>query len=160
VPQRDALLFVTLAVIGVTLILQGLTLPWLVKRLGVVADEDFDARQKALARFRTIEAALATIAEMGLETDGIPPPLIDRAREMYTERARQLMGDCRSSPLGEDADPGAWQELRRRLLEAEREALYDLLDEGSVPLAVIREVERDLDLEEERLARTSVGVAA
>ena len=148
VPQRDALLFVTLAVIGVTLILQGLTLPWLVRRLGVEADEDFDARQKALARFRTVEAALATIADLGLEADGAPPALVDRAREMYTERARQLIGDCRSGPLGEDGDPVAWNQLRRRLLQAEREALADLLDDGSVPLAVIREVERDLDLEE------------
>ena len=58
---------------------------------------------------------------------------------------------------GSDLDPVGWLELRHRLLDAEREALLDLLDEGSVPLAAIREVERDLDLEEERLNRTPVA---
>ena len=157
VPQREALLFVTLAVIAVTLGLQGLTLPLLIARLGVEDEAGTDERVKALARFRTVEAALATIADLAFDDD-MPSPLVDRAREMYGERARQLMGQCRVPEAGgNDLDPGAWLELRRRLLDAEREALFDLIDDGSVPVAVIREVERDLDLEEERLNRTPVA---
>ena len=158
VPQRDALLFVTLAVIAVTLGLQGLTLPLLINRLGVEEDAGTDERIKALARFRTVEAALATIADLALSGDDMPMPLVDRAREMYGERSRQLAGECRVPEAGgNDLDPVEWLELRRRLIEAEREALFDLIDEGTVPIAVIREVERDLDLEEERLNRTPVA---
>jgi monovalent cation/hydrogen antiporter len=157
VPQRDALLFVTLAVIAVTLGLQGLTLPLLINRLGVEEDAGTDERIKSLARFRTVEAALATIADLAFSGD-MPMPLVDRAREMYGERARQLAGECRVPEAGgNDLDPGEWLELRRRLIESEREALFDLIDEGTVPISVIREVERDLDLEEERLNRTPVA---
>ena len=85
---------------------------------------------------------------------------MDRAREMYGERSRQLAGECRVPEAGgSDLDPAEWLELRRRLIDAEREALFDLIDEGTVPIAVIREVERDLDLEEERLNRTPVASA-
>ena len=160
IPQREALLFVTLAVIAVTLGLQGLTLPLLIRRLGVEEDAGADERVKALTRFRTVEAALATIADLAFTGDEVPPALVDRAREMYGERSRQLAGECRVPEAGgSDLDPVGWLELRRRLLDAERQALLDVLDEGSVPLAVIREVERDLDLEEERLNRTPVAAA-
>jgi monovalent cation/hydrogen antiporter len=161
VPQRDAILFVTLAVIGFTLTVQGLTLPPLVRRLGLTTEDEVDVRMKALTRLRTAEAALATVGDLAFGGDGPPPGLVDRAREMYQERARQLAGQCRvPEDGGADLDPAAWVELRRRLLDAEREALLDLLDEGSVPVAVIREVERDLDLEEERLKRTPMGAPA
>src|SRR5829696_184576 len=154
VPQRETLLFVTLAVIAVTLGLQGLTLPLLIRRLGVEEEAGSDDRVKALARFHTVEAALSTIATMAFD-ESVPTPLVDRAREMYGDRARQLAGQCSVPGAGgSDLDPAAWLELRRRLLEAEREALFDLIDDGTVPISVIREVERDLDLEEERLNRT------
>ncbi|HYH91106.1 MAG TPA: Na+/H+ antiporter [Solirubrobacteraceae bacterium] len=159
-PQREALLFLTLAVIAVTLGLQGLTLPILIRRLGVEDAAGTDVRIKALTRFRTVEAALATIADLAFSGSEVPTALLDRAREMYGERSRQLAGECRiPEEGGSDLDPVGWLELRRRLLDAEREALLDLLDEGAVPLAAIREVERDLDLEEERLNRTPVAAA-
>jgi hypothetical protein len=118
-------------------------------------------RMKALTRLRTAEAALATVGDLAFGGDGLPQGLVDRAREMYQERTRQLAGQCRvPEDGGADLDPAAWVDLRRRLLDTEREALLGLLDEGSVPVAVIREVERDLDLEEERLNRTPMGAPA
>jgi hypothetical protein len=42
------------------------------------------------------------------------------------------------------------------LIDVERSALVDLRDEGRISLSVLREVERDLDLEQERLSRTAV----
>jgi hypothetical protein len=59
-------------------------------------------------------------------------------------------------PEGEESDVAAWTELRRHLLDVERAALLELRDEGRVRTAVIRDVERDLDLEEERLNRAAV----
>ena len=46
--------------------------------------------------------------------------------------------------------------MRKQLLAVERSALLGLREEGRISLAVLREVERDLDLEEERLSRTAV----
>ncbi len=154
---RAAILFLTLTTISITLVLQGLTLPTLIRRLGV-EEPPPGVREKSLARFRTTEAALAQIADLGFEEeDDFSAATVERAREMYTERVRQLTGDCREGvPARSDADQRAWAKLRGRLLATERSALTDLRSEGRISLAVLREVERDLDLEEERLQRTSV----
>ena len=154
-PGRDLLLFLVLAVIGVTLVVQGLTLPALIRRLGVEETRS-SARGKAMARFRTVEAALDRIADLSFETDA-PSRALERAREMYVVRAQQLAGQCRTGvPEGEESDVGAWTTLRRQLLDVERAALLELRDEGRVRTVVIREVERDLALEEERLNRAEV----
>ena len=146
-PNRDLVLFLTLAVIGATLVVQGLTLPVLIKLLGVEEIET-DERKAAVARFRTTEAALGRIAELSFEDDEAGQNALDRAREMYTARARQLTGICRTGiPDTEDSEL-AWLQLRRELLDVERAALRDLQREGRVNIGVLRQVERDLDLEE------------
>lgn len=154
---RAAILFLTLTTISITVILQGLTLPSLISRLRI-EEPPPGSREKALARFRTTEAALSQIADLGFEDDDeIPETTVERAREMYTERVRQLTGDCREGvPPRAKSDVVAWSKLRKRLLETERAALTDLRSEGRISRAVLREVEHDLDLEEERLTRTSV----
>jgi CPA1 family monovalent cation:H+ antiporter len=154
---QAAILFLTLMTIGITLILQGLTLPLLIARLGILPPVG-SAAEKARIRFRTTEAALGHIADLSFDhDDDIRDSTVERAREMYTERVRQLTGDCREGvPARSDDDRAAWAAMRRRLLEVERRALLDLRDEGRVSVAAIRDVERDLDLEEERLARTPV----
>ena len=154
-PGRDLILFLTLAVIGATLLVQGLTLPLLVSRLGVEEEETASGRDKALTRFRTVEAALERIADLSFEDDR-RSPTVERAREMYAIRAQQLSGACRTGvPDSDTADVATWTRLRRELLGVERSALLDLRDEGKVTVGVVREVERDLDLEEERLSRAA-----
>ncbi len=151
-PNRDLVLFLTLAVIGATLVVQGLTLPVLIKLLGV-EEVETDERKAAVARFRTTEAALGRIAELSFEDDEARQNALDRAREMYTARARQLTGICRTGiPDTEDSEL-AWLQLRGELLDVERAALRDLQREGRVNIGVLRQVERDLDLEEGRLTR-------
>ena len=154
-PGRPLIVFLTLTTIGITLIAQGLTLPHLVRILRL-EEAAPGVREKALARFRTTEAALTQIADLSFENDGVPPQTIERAREMYAERARQLTGDCREGvPPRSQADVAAWASLRKQLLAVERRALMELRQEGRISLRVLREVERDLDLEEERLSRTA-----
>jgi CPA1 family monovalent cation:H+ antiporter len=154
-PQRELILFLTLAVIGVTLLLQGLTMPLVVRGLGVEENRS-SARGKAMARFRTVQAALDRVSDMSFERDA-PQPALERAREMYATRAQQLSGTCREGvPDSADSDVAAWTDLRRHLLGVERAALIELRNEGRVGLGVMREVERDLDLEEARLDRVAV----
>jgi Na+/H+ antiporter len=154
-PGQAAIVFLTLTTIAITLTVQGFTLPLLVKGLGIQPPAG-GARQKALARFRTTEAALAEIADLSFEPGSAREETVERAREMYTERVRQLTGDCREGvPARSQADAAAWKKLRQHLLDVERSALLELRNDGRIPLSVAREVERDLDLEEERLARTA-----
>ncbi len=154
---QAAILFLTLTTIGLTLILQGLTLPLLINALRV-EEPAGSAREKALARFRTTESALGRIADLAFEDgDGFSDSTVERAREMYTERVRQLTGDCREGvPPRSEADVEAWTRLRGQLVDVERAALLELRDEGRISLSVLRDVERDLDLEQERLSRSAM----
>jgi CPA1 family monovalent cation:H+ antiporter len=148
-PARDEILFLTLLVIGVTLVLQGLTLP-LVLRGAVEAPAEPAPRQKALARFEAVEAALERIGELSSHGD-VAPATIERARELYTQRASQLAGECRTGIAEDDTDTAAWIRLRLDLLDAERRELREQRDRGEVTNDVMREVEHDLDLESARL---------
>jgi CPA1 family monovalent cation:H+ antiporter len=148
-PQRDMILFLTLTTIGATLLVQGLTLPALIRRLKV-EDTRSGAQRKAMARFDTVQAALAHVSQLSFD-NGMSPGVVERARGMYTSRARQLAGECRIGVESEPGDDQAWARLRRELLAVERQELLRLRDEGKVPLRVVQDVERDLDLEEARL---------
>jgi monovalent cation/hydrogen antiporter len=149
-PQRDLLVFLTLSVIVATLVVQGLTLPLLLRG---AEDEETpeEGPLKALVRFRTVQAALARIGDLGLADDA-PAGALDRARSLYAQRARQLADDCRTGVAESDSDVAAWLELRRELLGVERRELFQLRDDGEVPARLALELERDLDLEESRLA--------
>ena len=151
-PERDAIIFLTLCVIVVTLVVQGLTLPALIRRLDF-GDDEPDARRQAMARFRAIEAALERIAALSYEEDGVDAATIERARSLYAQRANQLAGECRDGVPVPDSDTGAWLRLRLDLLGTERARLVQLRDEGRITNALLNAVLGDIDLEESRIER-------
>jgi monovalent cation/hydrogen antiporter len=147
-PERDLVVFLAFSVIVVTLVGQGLTLPLLIARLGVVApDEGRDAAaSRALARLS--EVALARLDAVDAE-DGKPAPeLVDRLRERYRARLAHL--DRQHDPDTED-DTDADHELVAEVLEAQREELRRLREEGEITHEVARRLHHDLDVEEARL---------
>jgi Na+/H+ antiporter len=149
-PARDTIIALTLLVIGATLVGQGLTLGWVAR---MILPEDASVpseRATAMARFDTVTAALERIGELSSERN-LPPALVERARELYTTRAQQLAGACRLGVADEESDVAAWLRLRVDLLTLERSALVDARDDGTIPNPVKIAVERELDLEEERL---------
>ena len=148
-PERDMILFLTLSTIAITLIVQGLSLPMLIRRLGV-EDRRPSTQRRAMARFDTVQAALAHVSNLSFES-GMSAGVIERARGLYTSRARQLAGECQVGVEVEEHDDEAWQNLRRELIAVERQELLRLRDEGRIPNRVVLEVERDLDIEESRL---------
>jgi hypothetical protein len=95
-------------------------------------------------------AALAYVSQISF-ANGLSPGVIERARGMYTSRARELAGQCEIGVEAEEGDEAAWANLRRELLAVERQELMRLRDEGRVPNRVLLDVQRDLDLEEARL---------
>jgi CPA1 family monovalent cation:H+ antiporter len=148
-PFRDLIIFLTFAVILATLVGQGLTLPFFIRRLGVAADAG-DAHEEAHARTMTAEAAVQRIEELADEwPDHLE--LIDALRAQYNHRASHI------DPHHEEALDASEQELlehrqiRSAVVEAEREALLQMLERGAVTDEVFRRVERDLDLEELRM---------
>jgi monovalent cation/hydrogen antiporter len=149
-PDRDLLIFLTYAVILATLVVQGLSLPWLIRRLGV-EDDGLDTREELGARMHAAEAAIARVEELAGE-DWVREDTIDRARRLHEFRRRRFAemkhGDGDGS-AGERS--GQYQRLMHEVIAAEREALLRLRNEGRITDEVMRRVERDLDLEEARL---------
>jgi monovalent cation/hydrogen antiporter len=149
-PDRDLLVFLTFAVILATLVLQGLSLKPLVRRLGV-RDDGAEQREELHARLRVTEAALERLDELAGE-GWVNPDTVERMRAMFGYRQRRFA----TRVDGSDDDrleqrSMAYQRLLRELLAAERDELVELRNEGAISDEVRRRVERDLDLEEARL---------
>jgi Na+/H+ antiporter len=149
-PNRALIIFLTFGVILGTLVLQGLTLPGVVKALGL-EDEGLAEKEESKARLYAAEAALARLEELADE---------DWVREDTLERMRGLFGFRRErfrSRFDPDSDGAVedrsidFQRLMRELLGAEREAVFELRRSRRIDDAVMRRVVRDLDLEEARL---------
>jgi NhaP-type Na+/H+ or K+/H+ antiporter len=149
-PERDLIIFLTFAVILATLVGQGLTLPLVIRGLGIAADGG-DGREESLARQAAAEAAVDRIEELAAEWPG-HLPLIETLRAQYGHRVSHI-----EQNQGDTATDEAEQELlehrqiRGAVIEAEREALIRLRETGGLSDDVFRLVERDLDLEELRM---------
>jgi CPA1 family monovalent cation:H+ antiporter len=149
-PARDLILFLTFSVILATLVGQGLTLPLVIRVLGLEEDEG-EAREDAKARIRAAEAAIARLEELESE-DWVRDDTAERVRGLYRFRTDRFRARF------DDADDGAiesrsqdFQRLRRELLEAERRAILELRRSGVISNDVWLRVSRDLDLEDQRL---------
>jgi monovalent cation/hydrogen antiporter len=149
-PERELIIFIAFSVIFVTLVLQGLTLPLLIRRLGL-CDDGADEREELHARLTAAAAALERLDQLAQE-EWTRDDTIERMRGRYGYRHRRF-----SARASEDDDGGyeersrAYQQLERAVIEAQRDALVRLRNQGAISNDVMRRVERDLDLEDVRL---------
>ena len=150
-PQRDLIIFLTFAVIFVTLVLQGLTLPPLIRRLGVIDDGAEEEHEELKARLVATQAALARIEELEGE-DWTRDDTLERMQRMYEYRKRRLK--ARAGKIEDDGYEDrsfAYQTILREVLEAQRAEIVRLRNEGTISNEVMHRLERELDLEDERL---------
>jgi monovalent cation/hydrogen antiporter len=150
-PQRDLILFLTFAVIFATLVLQGLTLPALIRALRV-RDDGADREQEELhARLVAATAALAALDEL-IEEDWTRDETIERMRGLYNYRRRRFGARAGLAPDdGYEDRSVAYQRAVHAVIEAQHRAVVDLRNHGEIADDVMRQIERELDLEEERL---------
>ncbi len=149
-PGRDLILFLTFSVILVTLVGQGLTLPLVIRALGL-EDDGLEAREEAQARIRAAEAAVARLAELGAE-DWVRDDTAERMRGLYAFRTSRFEARFDDGDDGEvESRSQDYQRLRHELLDAERAAVLDLRRAGVISNDVWLRVTRDLDLEDQRL---------
>ncbi len=148
---RELIIFLTFGVILATLVLQGLTLPLLIRRLGVTADNSAE-REEAKARFRAARAAMARIDALGAQ-DGVPPDIVADMRLHYEDRSRRFAAQYHGSDEDEalEGRATAFRKLQGELLRAERRAVVALRDDGVINDEVMSRVQRDIDLEQVRL---------
>src|SRR5438045_280315 len=130
-PGRNYILFLTFSVILATLVLQGLTLPVLFRKLGITGDGQADEEERT-ARLEANKAAIELIEKLRANGD-FSPDLVDRLRAEYDERVEQLElcaenpDDCR----GEIATR-QYQRLQHEALRIERQTIIHLRNESVI----------------------------
>jgi CPA1 family monovalent cation:H+ antiporter len=149
-PLRDLILYLTFCVILATLVGQGLTLPWLIRRLGVVAADGPDT-EEAHARLAAVEAALGRLDELADEYPG-HLELIDQLRQSFDHEATHAWPHAETPPDEAEQERLDHAAIRTAVIVAQREAVIQLRDGGVINDETLRTIERDLDLETLRAA--------
>ena len=146
-PERDEIVFLTYMVVLATLVLPGLTLGPLVRRLGVGAEGR--QRRDERARAHILHAALEHIDELARD-DELPEEIAERLREIYESRLDALAPELSPAPVpaGGAESSKAGLRARRRVIAAQRAALAELESSHDISSRAAREIERELDLEQ------------
>jgi CPA1 family monovalent cation:H+ antiporter len=158
-PARSLIVFITFGVVFATLVLQGLTIGPLTRRLGLQGDIRSE-QEEAHARHVVASAGLERLEELAAR-NGNFTEMADEIRRRHERRARRW--EARERHLGRgligqhDPNPGndgggeaqslSYRRLRGAMLDAERRAVVELRDRGVIGAEVLRRLERDLDLE-------------
>jgi Na+/H+ antiporter len=149
-PHRDLLIFLAYSVVLFTVVGQGLTLPTLIRRLGV-HDDGGEQREETEARVRAAEAALARLEEVR-EEEWTTEEAVRRLRDQYAYQQRRFGARAGALPDdGVEQHSLVKQRLARELIRAQRTAIVRLRNEGVISNDVMHRIERELDLEESRL---------
>ena len=149
-PGRELVIYLAFAVIIATLVLQGLSLPGVIRLLGL-EDDGLAEKEEAKARIKAAEAALERLEELTGE-EWVNDDTVERLRGAYGFRLRRFAARFDGDDDGSvERRSQSYQRLRAELLVAERQAVLDLRREGRISDEVMRRLERDLDLEIARL---------
>ncbi|MFD7559751.1 MULTISPECIES: Na+/H+ antiporter [unclassified Streptomyces] len=152
VPHRNLILFLTFTTVIGTLVVQGLTLPPLIRLLKLppkdVQAETLAEAQAQSEASRAAEDRLAELLEQP-ENNTLPPPLADRLRTVLERRRNAVwerLGEV-NPVTGESADD-IYRRLAGEMIEAEREVFVQLRDLRRIDDEMLRALLRRLDLEE------------
>ena len=161
VPDAELMKFCAIVVVLVTLIVQGLTFAPLVRRLGLRANQADLARERNEARSAAVRAAIARLDEIQTEQhDHIEDKAIDTMRKQLEvrleryQRRLDLLDQAESDEVPVSPQYEAALNVRRLVIEAQREELLRWRDAGSLADEGLRTLNRELD-HEERLAERS-----
>jgi CPA1 family monovalent cation:H+ antiporter len=162
-PQRGLIIFLTFSVIVATVVVQTLTLPALIRWLGLRADQDAHCEEWE-ARLQAAQAALARIDELAARPgEKLDDHLLSDLRHLYHDRIDRLNRQHDRAPEcsgHHDGKPGNGRDedehdddevLMLAAIDAERQKVLELRDHDIINDSVLRKIERDLDLEELRL---------
>jgi len=155
-PGRELILFLTFTVILATLIVQGLSLPAMIRRLGV-EDDRAEEREEREARLAANKAALARINEL-TATHGVNADAAQRLRDEYNDRIGQLEVS-EPEPIGRPHHlfSSEYERLSSELLQLERKVILQLRNHRVINDEVLRHIQRDIDLAEARLGHPAAG---
>lgn len=143
-PYRDLIIFLTFVVIAVTLVVQGLSMPMVIRRLKMAQDVGIDGEHRR-AREAMGLAALAVIDRMAA-SENASPALAERLRLEFTERMSAV-----EQGHAEGSEAALAKTIRLAAIRAERQELIRVWRESQVSDEVLHHLEEELDYEESRL---------
>jgi CPA1 family monovalent cation:H+ antiporter len=153
-PERDLILFVTFTVILVTLVVQGLMLPLVIRALNLAdtgrREHERDRHHELIARREGLTAALERLDHLAHE-EKLPDDIVHPLRAAFRERLRHV----ENSTAGDEShrrQTELYDEIETKLLAAERQRVNDLYRDGKLVDEARRRIERELDLREAQLA--------
>jgi monovalent cation/hydrogen antiporter len=149
-PARDEIIFIAFAVILATLVLQGLTLPWLVRRLGVRADADAEGELERNLAIRASKAAKRRLREIEAVEDlpeDISERLLRAAYDMGARISPDIVDDERREWFAKRVDRlRTMQRIQREMLSAARHEVLSARNEPGADPEVVDRVLRHLDV--------------
>lgn len=145
-PHREVLVVVAFVIVVGSLLLQGTTLPWLVRRLRLRPPDRAElALQEAALLDAVAKAGCVRLDQVSTAED--PPDVLERLRQRPVERSNAAW-EMVARTGGGETPSRAYARLRLEMLDSERTAVIEARDHGGYPDEVIRQVIRQLDVEE------------
>jgi CPA1 family monovalent cation:H+ antiporter len=153
-PYRDLILFLTFSVILVTLVGQGLLLPWVIRELGLShagrKEREINRIEEYKARSEAVEAASELLDQLAVEGN-LSPDVVELIRAQHGDRLKHI--DGRHAGAGISGKHGKrHDEIELLLIAAERTRINDLYRSGKLKDEARRRIERELDLREAHLS--------
>ena len=159
-PHRGLLLLITFSVILVTLVGQGFSLPWVIRKLGIAEygqrEADLDKKKEIAARLASIDAALNRLDS--LEAAAATPETVRALRRRSEDRRAYFVAACQDLGAGDVSNAAA--SLQLQFVDAERGSIADLYHRGDISDEARRRIERELDLEDARIRHAAESGAA
>jgi CPA1 family monovalent cation:H+ antiporter len=149
-PARDLILFLTFIVILATLVVQGLSLPPLIHRLGIKDDGAVEKEERE-ARLKANRAALNRLKAIA-ENDPARADALERLRIEYEDHIRQVEGaEAKNAGTPMRRFSSEYERLSHEALQEERRTIIQLRNQSVISDEVLRRIQRDIDLAEARL---------
>jgi monovalent cation/hydrogen antiporter len=154
-PQRNIIIFITFSVILVTLVLQGLSLPWLIRKMRLSGLSGPNCEETE-ARQIVIQAALQCIVDLRTRDEDDLADVLTDLQQHYEHRLAKVEGTIKGQP---DGLYGRALGMNLELIRVERETVIGLRSAGRISDEVLRALERELDLRESEVLLASEATA-
>jgi CPA1 family monovalent cation:H+ antiporter len=152
--QRSMIIFLAFSAILVTLVFQGLTLPPLIRALGLTSASASHSEEEKDARRAMLQAALQYLDDLRAQAKPETAEIYDDLSQHYRARLANLNED--ENPSTDGLGPEfyrQYQKVSRKLLKIERQTAVRLRNERRISDDLLRELERELDLSESKFLR-------
>jgi CPA1 family monovalent cation:H+ antiporter len=152
-PQRNQIIFLTFCVIFATLVLQGLSMPMLIRRLGL-AGASAGEQEESLARRQMIEAALQSLKQIRERNSNGEAVALSQLEDYYRRRLVLLEGGAADKREEAARNLERARSVAQELRDVERGVATTLRNENKIHDEVLRTLERELDLADARQANS------